>query len=226
MRALASAESTTSSEYMATQFFKKKKPAKIFDEVGQRSRERLFAGFTEDSAEKAALSAGQSGIGVKRSADRPAHLGDLIADKLRILDMIRCAATARLLPEPLSARLDTPVEAASAVFRALDDSEKPTARLCKQYTHLARCLTQSLFVRVAHGLTRLKCLCCSTSVRVIVKIIFTSLACHVPHASWSTIHGTFTEHVDFLFTAVPFKLHSNYNFAVCPICRTIPSHRL
>ena len=59
---------------------------------------------------------------------RPAHLGALVAPKPRILDMIRNAASAGLLPEPLSARLDAIVEAASAFRGALDDSENHTAR--------------------------------------------------------------------------------------------------
>ena len=41
----ASAELTTSSECMVAQFFKKKKASNIF-EVGQRSLERFFPGFT------------------------------------------------------------------------------------------------------------------------------------------------------------------------------------
>ena len=64
--------------------------AKTFDEVGRRPLEMLFPGFTMDSTEQAALSAGQQGIGHKRSVDvaRPAHLGALTAAELRILDMI------------------------------------------------------------------------------------------------------------------------------------------
>ena len=46
---------------MATQFFKKKEAANIF-EVGHRLL-RLFPGFTEDGLEQATLSASQSGIG-------------------------------------------------------------------------------------------------------------------------------------------------------------------
>ena len=41
--------------------------AAICDEVGQRSLERLFPGFTEDSKVQAPLTAGQSGIGYKRA---------------------------------------------------------------------------------------------------------------------------------------------------------------
>ena len=40
-----------------------RRAAEIFDEVGPRSFERLFSGFTEDSLEPATPSAGQSGIG-------------------------------------------------------------------------------------------------------------------------------------------------------------------
>ena len=71
--------------------------AKTF-EVGQRSLERRSPRFTEDSTEQAALSAGQSVVGYKRSADvaRPAHFGALIAAKPQILDTNRGAATAGL----------------------------------------------------------------------------------------------------------------------------------
>ena len=66
--------------------------AKIFDEVGQRSIDGLFPGFTEDGTEQAALRP----IRYKTSVDA--------------LDMVRGGATAGLLPEqPLLARLDTPV---------------------------------------------------------------------------------------------------------------------
>ena len=93
--------------------------AKTFYEVGQRSLERLCPGFTEDSTEQATLSASQSGIGHTKSVDvaRPARFGAFEAAKPQILDMIRNAATARLLPErPLLARLAAKVEAASAAF--------------------------------------------------------------------------------------------------------------
>ena len=52
---------TTSSECTVTRFFRR--AAEIFDEVWQRSLERLFPQVTEDSWEQATLSAGQSGIG-------------------------------------------------------------------------------------------------------------------------------------------------------------------
>ena len=92
--------------------------------------ERLFPGFTEDTSEQAALSAGQSGIGYERSVDvaRPTHLGALIA--ARILNMIRHAATASILPEQrLLVRLATLVGTASATFFvALDDPENLTTK--------------------------------------------------------------------------------------------------
>ena len=90
-----------------TILYEEEEAANTFHEVGQRSLERLFPGFTEDSSEQAALRAGQSGIGYKRSvnAARPAHPGAFVAAKPRILDMIRGAATAGLQPEEsLSAR--------------------------------------------------------------------------------------------------------------------------
>ena len=71
--------------------------AEIFDEVGRRSLERLFPGFTEDSMEQATtLCAGQSGIGYKRARDiaGPAHLGALIAARPRLSAMIPGAVAA------------------------------------------------------------------------------------------------------------------------------------
>ena len=91
--------------------------AEIFDEVGQRSLERLLPGFKEDSLEQVTLSAGQSGNGYKRARDvaGPAHFGALVAAKPRILSMIQDAATARLLPkQPLVTRLDAVIVAATA----------------------------------------------------------------------------------------------------------------
>ena len=75
--------------------------AKTFAVVGQMSIERLFPGITEDSAQQATLSGGQSGIGCKRSVDvvRPAHMGALVAAKPRVRDMIRDSTSAGLLPE-------------------------------------------------------------------------------------------------------------------------------
>ena len=50
--------------------------AEIYDEVGQRSLERLFPGLTEDRKTQATLSAGRSGIGYQRARDiaAPAHV--------------------------------------------------------------------------------------------------------------------------------------------------------
>ena len=62
------------------------------------------------------------------------------------------------------------------------------------------------------------------SVRVISKRIFTQHACHVQNTTWSIFHGTYTEHLDVLFPAVPFKLNTNRYSAVRPICRTLTSH--
>ena len=105
-----------------------KEDAKIF-EVGQRSLERFFPGYSEDSSEQATLSTSQSGIGYKRARDfaRPAHLGALIAATPRILDMVRGAATAGLLPgQPLLARPDTLIETATpALLDALTTQRNP-----------------------------------------------------------------------------------------------------
>ena len=76
------AESITCSWFWATRDSGKN----LFDEVGQGSPERRFPGFTEQSVQQATLSAGQSGIGCKRSADAalPAHMGAVIAARPRI----------------------------------------------------------------------------------------------------------------------------------------------
>ena len=47
--------------------------AEIYEEVEQRSHERLFPGLTEASMTQATLSAGQSGIGYKRATSRLLH---------------------------------------------------------------------------------------------------------------------------------------------------------
>ena len=106
--------------------------AEIYDEVGQRSLERLFPGFTEDSMEHATLSAGQSRIGYNRARDiaATAHLRALIAARPRIQAMIQDAVTACLLQKPLEARLDGFIETAtSTYFETLDDEEQATAKL-------------------------------------------------------------------------------------------------
>ena len=124
--------STTSSEHGHT-ILQEIQAAKIFDEVGQRSFKRLFPGVAEDRLEQAALSASQSGMGYKGTRDVaiPAHFGAIIAATPRILNMIQDGATVGLIPkQPLVARLDAILEAATAVYlEALDDSEKLTTRL-------------------------------------------------------------------------------------------------
>ena len=109
--------------------------AEIYDEVGQRSLERLFPGFTEDSMTQATLSAGQSGIGYKRARDiaAPAHLGALTAAKPRIQEMIQDAITAGLLPkQPPETRPAAVIETASTYLGALDDEDKAMAKLYVQ----------------------------------------------------------------------------------------------
>ena len=105
--------------------------AKIFDEVGERSLERLFPGFTGDSSEQAAHSAHQVWV-TKGPLMLPA--GALIAAKPRILDMIRGATTAGLLPEqPLLASMSAELKSATATFLdVFDDAERPTAWLYLQ----------------------------------------------------------------------------------------------
>ena len=68
-----------------------KRAADMYDEVGQRSLERLFPGYTEDTSEQATLRAGQSGIGYRMARDiaGQAHRGAPIAAKRRILAMIQ-----------------------------------------------------------------------------------------------------------------------------------------
>ena len=56
--------------------FQEQEATQIFD-VGQRSLQRLFPGFTEDSSEQATLSANQSGTGYNSAQDvaHPSTLG-------------------------------------------------------------------------------------------------------------------------------------------------------
>ena len=102
--------------------------AEVFDEIGQRSLERIFQGLTEHSMTQATLSAGQSGNGFKRARDiaTPAHLGALIAAKPCI------QATRRSLgrPEQILARL---IETTTSTdHNALDDEDQATAKLFVQ----------------------------------------------------------------------------------------------
>ena len=99
--------------------------AKIFDEVGQWSRETLSRDYS--GLEQATLRRAQY-------VASPAHFGAPIPAKPPNLNKIQDAATARLIQNQLLLeRLDSLIEAATAVYlEALGDSEKPTARLfCK-----------------------------------------------------------------------------------------------
>ena len=83
----------------------------------------------------ATLSAAQRGIGYKRAGDiAPAHLGAFIAAKPRIQAMIHDGVTVGLLPkQPLETRLAAVIETAiSTYLDALDDEDKPTAKLYVQ----------------------------------------------------------------------------------------------
>ena len=93
--------------------------AEINDEVGQRSLERRFPDFTEDST--ATLSADQSRIGYKRARDIAAlaHLGALMAAKPRI--QCNDHAWPQSLKQPLSTYLD-----------AVDDEDEAMAKLYVQ----------------------------------------------------------------------------------------------
>ena len=99
--------------------------AKIF-EVGTRSLERLFPGFTVHSSDQAALSAGESAVGYKRFVD------------VAVQHTLEPSFGAQQQPDSCQnnfflTRLDTSIGAASAAFfRALDDSESPTAQLYLQ----------------------------------------------------------------------------------------------
>ena len=103
-----------------------KRAAEIFDDVGQRSLERLFPGFTEDGLVQATLSAGQSGI-----TAAPALLDALAAATPRVQAMIQGVVLAGLLPkQPLEIRLDAVIERATSTYlSALDDEDQATAKL-------------------------------------------------------------------------------------------------
>ena len=113
-----------------------KRAAEFYDEVGQRSLERLFRGFTEDSMVQVTLGAGQSGRGCRRARDiaAPAHMGTLIAAKPRIQAMIQDAVLAGLLLQrPLETRLAAAIATdTSANLDALDDEDRATAKLYVQ----------------------------------------------------------------------------------------------
>ena len=101
-KASALAASTTSSGCMAAQSCKKKRAAEIYDEVGQRSLERLFLAFTEDSFGASNTQCWPTWDRTQREREtlRVQHsLGALIAAEPRILAMIQDAVTAGLLPQ-------------------------------------------------------------------------------------------------------------------------------
>ena len=105
----------------------------VYEEIEQRSFERLFLGLTEDSMTLATLSAGQSGIGYKRARDiaAPAHLRALMAAKPRIQAMIQDGVTAGLLAQqPLETRVAAVIETAiSTYLSALGDEDSATTKV-------------------------------------------------------------------------------------------------
>ena len=111
--------------------------AEIFEEVGQRSLERLFPGLTENSMTQATLSAGQSGIGYKRARDvaAPAHLGALIAAKPHPNNDPRRSLGRPSTRAPLG---DSPFETATSTFlSALDDDDQATDRTTESWWEVA-----------------------------------------------------------------------------------------
>ena len=107
---------------MATQSCRRNEP--------QRSFERIFSGFTDESSEQATHSAGQSGIGDKRARyiATPSHRGALIAAK-HIQATIQDAVVAGLLPkQPLETRLAAIIETATSTYlETLDGEDEGTA---------------------------------------------------------------------------------------------------
>ena len=129
VRVLASVESTASSECTVTQFFQRdRQAADIFDEVGHGPSKDSFWD-SQRTVRNKPRSVPSSRVLVQEGAVRClAHLGELVAAKPHILEMIQDAVTAGLLPkQSLVARLD-------AVKRG---SEKTTARLYLQIAALA-----------------------------------------------------------------------------------------
>ena len=107
-----------------------------YDEIGQRSLERLFPGLTEDSTTQATLRAGQPGIGFKGARDisAPAHLGPLIAAKARhpLYDPRLQSGRAFCLSRSWR-RLSKVVETATSTYlSALGQRRQATARLYVQ----------------------------------------------------------------------------------------------
>ena len=128
---LASVVSTTSSGVHGHTILQEKRAAEIYDEVGQRSLERLFPGFTEDSSEQTTLSASRA-LGTRgRWTLLALHtLAHSLQPNRASLAMIQDAVTAGLLLEqPLVTRLAAVSEAATTTnLEALDDEDKATGR--------------------------------------------------------------------------------------------------
>ena len=104
--------------------------ARTFDEVERGSLERLFPRFTEDSQEQATLSAGQSGVGCRKSVDvaRFALLGAVVASRPQIREMIRDTNNAGLLgAEPLPQRWTAPQQPS---WKLLMTVKRVIAKLC------------------------------------------------------------------------------------------------
>ena len=99
---------------------------------------------------------------------------------------------------------------------------------CKHYTHLARLYTRKLFSCVClQGPTRLKCLDCSISVRVILKQASISSRAMFSTQLDPPFTVPYTGHLHFLFPNVPFRLDTICCSAVWPTCRINPlSHGL
>ena len=93
------------------------------------SKLRSAQGFTEQSVQQATLSAGQSGIGYKKSADAAlsAHMGAVIAARPRVQDVIRGATIAGLVTaQPHLTPLDDLVDTASVAFLSTLDADTGT----------------------------------------------------------------------------------------------------
>ena len=94
---------------------------------------------------------------------------------------------------------------------------------CKHYTHLARSHTRKFFRACGSRFDETRVFGLQDFSARHLGPIIAQLACHVQCTTWSTFHGTNTEHLDFLFPTVRFKLDTICYSAVWPICRTIPS---
>ena len=104
-RTWAAAESTTSSENIVTQSFKKKKPPKYLIRLGKGHSKDSFQDLLRTVRNKPHSAPTNQMSGTKEHRMSPA--GALTAAKPRILDLIQGAATAGLLPPPSSTPLTT-----------------------------------------------------------------------------------------------------------------------